>query len=325
MKKITILSAFLGVFLAGVSLTSCGVKNKRGAYNIIKLGEYPQDVVGDENLANEIKINGVKSGNKVKYNDKYYVQLKVKPYNYGEDGYNYYYTTKRTVIEDSLMYFEVKPITWRILEETDEYYYVTSEYILFTDTFTDDDIVEDGQNSNNYEKSSIRTYLNGYFYENILNSDPAIMLMNVDNGANSSDGDADNPHLCNDTEDYVANISLGDTKNKKYFKRMDDRYAFATDYLIAQGFKTYQDSTTSFFFGSAEYMTRSPISWVDYEDGTPSYIYYDSQGDEVGGYYRDCIYKISYEGNDDFARTYDTLGVRPCIKVDKSLYTGKKE
>jgi len=307
MRKLRFMLIIFGILFISISLTSCKYKNKRSKYKTFELGFYPQDVLTDQTIVDELdKLTNRNSLGYYEYNGVQYAKLKCNP-QYETD--TLFRTTKTKVRIGEERYFIVSPITWRILENTDDYLLLTTEYILFTRTFINRSNVKEDTYANNYAESDVRKYLNNEFYNIYLESNEAIMETEWDNSYLSvGDGIEDNKYLCENTTDYVSLISSADQDNKEYgFTKKDDRYAFASDYLIAQGASTNQESPNSFYFAAIEFYTRSPWPFDDE---------IDDQGTSIDP--SEVVYCIDDHGLDNRTTVFAPRGIRPCIKVDKS-------
>ena len=190
----------------------------------IDLGRYPQSLVTDTNLINELsKITNVNAYGYIEYNGREYK-------------------------EKNLEYYLVEPIKWRILNENSESYQLISEFIIDGMFFYDDpyDIrMVDGKTiyGSNYEYSNIRAWLNGYdgssysvnnytnkgFFDIAFSEDEQNVIIKnfVDNNTKV------NPNIaCDNTIDYVTLLSMSEIYNPEYgFVSFDARLARETDYV----------------------------------------------------------------------------------------------
>ena len=295
--KLNKMLCITALLLSGSIVLSGCVKNKRSKYHSIELGYYPQDVALTT-LKEELDKQIPNSNDIITYKDVKYKKIFTTPYS---DEYNYH-STKLPVDSGEYQYFEIMPIKWRVLNETDEYYYVTSADILFTSSFAREIDKSDEYETIDYKNSYIRQYLNDYIYNDVLECDSSIMKIEVSNQYEYNSNIDDKLETY---EDYVTLLSASDIKKEYTFSKQDDLYAFASDYVIAQGQMTYQESPNSFYFASCDYFLRSKTKFYD---GVGKY---DSS---------ESVYKIDMIGQSKEASVYDTLGIRPCLKINKQIY-----
>lgn len=102
-----------------------------------------------------------------------------------------------------------EPIAWDVISETDDKYFVISHSCL------DYRVFNDGRNSSNWEKSELRKWLNGEFYESSFSEaeKSRILLTTVSNGKEKAT--KDNIFLLNEEEFFmldVKNMRAGLTK-----------------------------------------------------------------------------------------------------------------
>ncbi len=143
---------------------------------------------------------------------------------------------------NEIYWFKFEPIKWRILSENNGEALILSELILDSEPFQSDYIYkEDPNNSwsgfyvadkngnilidsnnekvvaNNYEYSSIRSFLNEYFYNTAFNSlqKELIKLVEVDNSYLTTES-MSNGFICNNTEDKLFLLSFKDLVNSEY-------------------------------------------------------------------------------------------------------------
>ncbi len=97
-----------------------------------------------------------------------------------------------------------EPIVWDVISETDDEYFVVSHNCL------DYRIFNDGEKSSNWEKSELRKWLNGEFYDSAFSKveKDKILLTTINNGKNKST--KDNIFLLNEEEFFML-----DAKNRR--------------------------------------------------------------------------------------------------------------
>ena len=119
-----------------------------------------------------------------------------------------------------------EPIEWDILEERDGNALIISHYILDTIKFDDQ--------SNNYEKSYIRNWLNNDFYSIAFNDNEKTIIntTTVDNGLESI-GDRYNIYVCKDTTDKLFLLSYKEVTT--YYKTYEERQSTGTNYSGSKG------------------------------------------------------------------------------------------
>lgn len=149
---------------------------------------------------------------------------------------------------NTVYWFKVEPIKWKILEEANGKVLIYSDLIIDSREFYFDS--SDGKTnhyyngtyigngySNNYELSSIRKFLANDFAMNF--SSEQIGLLNdtlVDNSASSTHSES-NPYYSNNTNDRIFLLSNKEIRN--YLKTDAERVASATDYALSQGYSYY--------------------------------------------------------------------------------------
>ena len=217
--------------------------NENG-YIYIHFGRYPQTVVTDTSLINSLLlISEENEFGYIEYSGEEYKKVIAAPYEN-----NSIFANGKTITTSETYFFKVEPIKWRVLEENNGSYKLLSELVLDNKAFSIN-------GTNNYEKSSIRAWLNGYDgssynVENYSNKgflsiafteeEQAIINTTfVDNSVNSSDEDI-TKFVCNDTNDKIYLLSIKDLRNTNYgfiddFNPTSLRRAIVTDYARATG------------------------------------------------------------------------------------------
>ena len=136
------------------------------------LGYYPQSLVSDEDLIGT--LNSISARNEfgyTKYNDDYYECVKAKVSTPTDDQIANGAITSLTfnngeiVKNDNYYWFKVEPIKWKTIGEFDN-----GEIILFADLTLDAGIIFDDE-SNDYQESYIRNWLNNDFYNKAFYQD----------------------------------------------------------------------------------------------------------------------------------------------------------
>ncbi len=218
-------------------------------------GLYPQNHVNDE--ATIASLNALttkeKSNGWYFYDGSYYAKKSAKPCSssckFG-DG------TK--IVEGTEYWFKCEPITWDILTSNDGTYSLVAHSLLDTHEYNEYySGTKDGVYDNNYEKSEIREWLNGAFYDSAFAlGNSLIQTVTVDNSAATTKYSG-NKYACDNTEDKVYLLSYQDYMNADYFADNAARRCKVTDWVKAN-YAWY--STNISYLGNSNYWTRSPSS-----------------------------------------------------------------
>lgn len=273
-----------------------------GGVDYVYYGSYPQTVVSDTNLINLLNSMSItNSSGYYEYEGHEYAKLTANPF-----GSNYVFSNGKTIVQNSTYYFKVEPIKWRILENNDKMLTMLTDLILDQEVFytSKGNRNIDGKKiyANNYEHSTIRAWLNDYFYNKAFNkySNTIIETSYVDNSA-STTYSLNNPYVSNSTYDKLFLLSYQDA-DTKYFSDSNSRKATATDYAKARYVAVSN--------GYSSWRLRSPYIYkFNNEYGSPT------------------ASRVSYEGNILPPTGYRTFyldvdeaysGVRPAltIKID---------
>ena len=241
----------------------------------IDLGKYPQSLVTDVDLIN--KLNNITATNSlgyIEYEGKEYKKVVAAPFISG-----YTFMNDSQIIEGNTYYFNVEPIKWRVLQESDGIYKLLSEYILdnteFYKYFNDRIVDEKTICPNNYEYSNIRAWLNGYngssynvddytnkgFLDVAFNNKEKNIINTalVDNSAIST-SKYNNKYVCNNTNDKIYPLSYHEAQSSKY--ELGERNAKVSDYARSKGcyMEMMYDSmgNANRFYGDGIWCLRSP-------------------------------------------------------------------
>ena len=170
------------------------------------------------------------------------------------DG-GYTFSTSATVTSDTVYYFKVEPIKWRILSESDGTALILCESIIANKRYDD--------SSNNYENSEIREWLNNEFYTTAFSTlqQELIQTTEVDNSEYST-GYSSNPYACANTNDKIFLPSYREMVNTAYGFSGDYAYDTArrrltSDYSRATG--VWMNTDTS-YYGNGYWWLRSPYN-----------------------------------------------------------------
>ena len=193
--------------------------------NKVTFGSYPQSKVTDGALISALNAN---ASAWTSSNDKLYADVE----NNGE-----LYRGVKAKASDSASWFKYEPISWTILEEKDGKAFLLCDMIIDAKAYDND--------SNNYEKSDIRAWLNAEFINTAFNElqREVIATTLVDNNDNViNDYSNGNKFFCEDTEDKIFLIAKGEVKNSAYgFSSNTDRKMTVTEYAKANG--VYADAS----------------------------------------------------------------------------------
>lgn len=159
-------------------------------------------------------------------------------------GANSQYASDNTVMTtDNTYYFKVEPIKWNVLHDESGVSFAISDKVLTAMSYH--------TLSNVYANSSLRTFLNGNFYDKAFtDSEKAqISTTTVDNSVASTSRPTDSSHqyICDNTNDKIFALSYHDWNNPDYGFPTDSvvstkRQFYVTDYAIACG--VMYDSST---------------------------------------------------------------------------------
>ena len=262
----------------------------------VTYGLYPQTNVNDNVIIGELNNMSTPYVNDYYlYHDELYAKVVATP---NKD--NYKFDNGNLIVAGNTYWFKCEPITWTILDEDKEGFFVLANVLLDAHYFYKDQEVRNiggyAVYPNDYEDSDIRAWLNGEFLNNAFGLDSSYVLTtDVDNSAASTHSDA-NHYWCNDTKDKVflpsyqdyTNLAYGFTNNRDSTSK---RQVKPTDYARARG--SYVNQSYSKGYGS--YWTRSPDN------------YYNSSYN---------VWVITSEGAIGFDGVeYAGDSVRPCIRV----------
>ena len=231
----------------------------------VTYGLYPQKRVGDSAIVSALNsISAPESNGYYLYQDTYYAKTSAKP-----NDSSYVFDDGTTIVDGTTYWFECKPITWRVLSETDGTYYVLSDVLLDAHRYNENySGTKDGYYPNNYLNSEIRAWLNGEFYGSAFAlADSAILTTDVDNSASTA---ASNFYLydCANTQDKVFMPSYQDYLNSSYgfdtsTEISNTRRAKTTDWARARG--AYYNTLSSCLY-NGHYWTRSPCNLSNYAE-----------------------------------------------------------
>lgn len=235
----------------------------------IQYGFYPQTHVNNVNLINklndltETNINGW-----YLYEGIYYTKIVAKTFN----NEKYTFDDGTEIINGHEYWFVCEPITWNILKNSDNTYYLLSKMLLDNQSFYNnyDERVIDGNKvyANNYENSDLRRWLNNEFYNIAFNlNNTYLNNTSIDNSGKTTD-DLNNQYANKNTIDKVYLPSYKDYLNSEYGFETNSantsktREAKTTDYARANG--AWSNTTNGPLKYNGSYWTRSATSEYSY-------------------------------------------------------------
>ncbi len=202
-------------------------------------GLYPQTYVGDTTTVAALNALTTPDENTgwYLYNGAYYAKQVANPL-----STTYKFSDGTSIANNTEYWFKCELIEWTILSSSNGTYSVLSSVLLDASFYSPD--------SNNYENSYVRSWLNSDFLMHAFSFDRSyIDMTTVDNSADST-GLSSNPYASANTNDRIYLLSFLEYINES----SETRKSKTTDYALA---KCCYSSD-----GYGQYMTRSPY---DYE------------------------------------------------------------
>lgn len=231
----------------------------------VQYGLYPQTYVKDSDLVdalNQMEPTGPNGW--YLYNGEYYTKATAKK------GIQTKFNDFETIVGGDTYWFKCEPITWNILSNDESGYLLLSSFLLEPQKYNSSTwagyqtIGGERVYANNYEKSSVRKYLNNEFLQTAFKfEDKYIQTTLVKNGGTTTESDT-NMHACKNTNDKVFLPSYKDCLNKNYgfietTGQSQTRGCKTTDWARTLGAYTDLDNTTSpSNYQNGSYWTRSP-------------------------------------------------------------------
>jgi uncharacterized repeat protein (TIGR02543 family) len=245
--------------------------------NKIYFGTYPQTLVTDDTLTNELNTlagtlpTATDAYSWTDYN--YYIAGYIISYmfyqdiDYDNDGINDYrgvyfiqyrpykaasgldnaddsHQDENGYTTNTVYWFSYDPIEWNILTESDGKALIIANLILDAQDYYPSQSPSqfshnDGTGyANNYELSSIRKWLNNDFYNTAFNVfQKAIIKETEQDNSVASTGQTSNDYVCNNTKDKVFLLSCSETAT--YYEGPTDWLTYGTDYAKVQGLLVY--------------------------------------------------------------------------------------
>lgn len=146
--------------------------------------------------------------------------------------------------------FDPEPVEWRVLDIQDGKALIISEYLLDAAVYYYDmaDVT--------WETSSLRTWLNGTFYDTAFSAGEKSLIQNVK--INNPDNPLYGTTGGNDTDDNVFCLSLEEAQ--LYFRDAEDRMTAPTEYAVKQGAAVSDSCTLANGMKTGWWWLRSPAS-----------------------------------------------------------------
>ena len=193
----------------------------------VYFGEYPQSLKAD-NVAITETTDG--RGYFLGSDGAYYAKMTANPF-----GNNYTFSSGAAVIKNTVYYFKVEPIAWRVLSIKD------GSAMLLCDSIIDNRPFNNGYGNDNYADSSIRTWLNSDFL-NIAFSATAQECVATSSITSNPGRDLTGllegyvPGVPKTTEDKIFLLSKAEFANTLYgLNTKEARKMKASDYILANG------------------------------------------------------------------------------------------
>ncbi len=212
----------------------------------VTYGLYPQTHVSDDRLISSLnELATAESNGWYLYDGSYYAKKSANPYS---SSYTFGDGTK--IVKGTEYWFKCEPITWDILTSDDGTYSLVAHSLLDAHEYNEYySGTKDGAYANNYEKSEIREWLNGTFYDSAFALDDSlIQTVTVDNSVATTNYST-NQYACDNTEDKVYLLSYQDYESADYFADDAARQCKVTDWAKA-----------NYACRDRGYWTRSPYS-----------------------------------------------------------------
>lgn len=231
-------------------------------------GLYPQKNVTDTELIDSLnQLTETATNGWYLYDEEYYAKVIANPYDK-----NIQFDNGDSIIKDEVYWFHCEAIQWNVLEDyMGEIRLISSSLLENHDYYTSyatRNIDNKTIYANNYEHSTLRSWLNNEFYNSAfaLNSS-FIQTTLVDNSKETNQLDSDT-YISNNTMDNVFILSVQEFLNSDYgFHSTKDqtstRFCKPTDYAKANGAYYYPSAGLSFQY-CGSYWTRSPLEGYPY-------------------------------------------------------------
>ena len=261
----------------------------RTHYEDFVYGSYPQTIVNDSNITNQLNsqygtpvsqpgkwtaYDYFASGNKASF--MYYVDVDLN-----DDGTNDYrgvyfddyrpistqnplgissYQYDNGYETDTTYWFSYDPISWDVLTQDDGKLLVSSNIVLDSQSFNHQmdsgSFTHNGGTgyANNYELSDIRNWLNNEFYSLAFDSGAEVISATTIDNSLASTLDSSNNYVCNDTNDKVFLLSRFEAN--KYLSNSQLK-AIGSDYAKCQGLYVGMENDKAFWSLRTPYPNES--------------------------------------------------------------------
>ena len=241
MKKKILGILFVVICIACVfTLASC--KDEVKDHEYVYLGEYPQTI-----KANDVTITETtnEKGYFLGSDGAYYAKVVASP----SDSENYVFSNGEAVKNGSTYYFKVEPIKWVSIKGDNGKSLLVCDTILTNHRFDD--------NSNKYEESEIRAWLNSELYAVAFSDDEKKNIVDTEVGSEKD------KVLLPSYDEVNSNEFLLDDK-----KESTSRQIKASDYALATGVLVTLNEDS---YGNGFWWLRTEST----DEGKAKYIYHD--------------------------------------------------
>lgn len=282
------MKSIYSLFLLSCILTTVSACNYQPLQNHsqITFGIYPQTRISSEILIESLEaVEQPETNGWYLFENEYYAKVVAE----FDPRSTHHFKNGDLIVSGNSYWFKCEPISWYVLEDYGETYYLLSSLILDGHRFNDywTGVNENGFYPNNYEQSEIRNWLNSDFYETAFSLEKSQVQTTTVNNNASTTASKNNPYACNDTKDKVFLPSYKDFLTTKFGfastkNKTKSRCCEITDYAIIKD-------------GSNFYWTRSPSN------------------------YPKCSWYVLYDGSMDcgYALVGASFGIRPSIILRK--------
>ena len=242
----------------------------------VTYGEYPQ-TLKDPSVSVDATADsdGYYAGN----DGARYAKVTATPYEW-YPGFKIKFSNGDIVTADTVYYFKVEPIRWRVLAQSDGSSMLFCDNIIANGAYyrNEEERTIDGDTvfASNYMHSDIRAWLNGTFYATAFSSSlqQNIKTTTVDNSA-STTGYSENSYVCANTQDKIFLLSNREVYDTEYGFISDGTEADAARQLIVSDYARATGAFASdsiLYAGCGTWWLRSPIwdSAIQADCGTPS-------------------------------------------------------
>ena len=225
-------------------------------------GYYPQSHVSDSAInASLDALTSAESNGWYKLGDDYYAKAASNPASSGT-----YFDDGDLLDWDTTYWFKADPIEWDVLSSDSGTYSLVSSRLLDTHKYSEeyDGTGTVGYYANNYEHSSLRTWLIGDFYSLAFSKDDTKLIeKTIDNSAATTNR-SDSTYGGDPTNDKIYLLSYQEYANANNFASQAARYCQTSDWTRCRGSQSVVRGDTP---NCGSYWTRSPYynpeDWFD--------------------------------------------------------------